>query len=110
MQKLSPALCQKLENIVNNYIKNFPTEWEAFRIQMKAKRSQQTKWAEMAGEQGVVIRALLEIPETLWALFKIGLTDSEMLEFKTENTKNLPIYQQWLSKRFPDFKVSEENI
>ena len=94
---------QKVADIVENYTKNYPTEFANFIKQQKAKKANlKNDWAEVNGYQGVVIRMLNEYPETLAALFKIGLTDAEHMEFRGEKM------QIWFGNKFRYFSAIDK--
>ena len=103
--QLSEVLCQKVINITNNYIKDYPVEWENFKKQMKAVRGNlKTKWAEVSGMEGVIIREILQMPETLFTLLKLKLSEVEYLEFSEDR------YKKWLAMEFPDMKSAEGRL
>jgi len=105
MLKLSPALCEKITKITEDYIKDNPIEWINFRSQQKVIRDNlKTKWAEVNGEEGIVIREILQTPETLYTLFKMKLSPIESLEFNEER------YKLWFGNKFPDFRTSEGRL
>lgn len=95
----------KVGMIVTNYIKNCRPEFDQFRKEQKQRRDNLTnKWAELKGTEGVVIRELLRMPETLNALLKIGLTDAEYLEFREQKM------QFWFGNTYTDFKMVEGKL
>ena len=96
---MSEALCQKVSNITNKYILDNPVEWKNFCKQQKMTRSNlRTRWAEVNGVEGLVIREILQIPETLFTLLKLGLTKTEYMEYSEEK------FKLWFADKFPDTK------
>lgn len=97
-------LKDKIKAIVSSYLRNYQPEFTAFRKQQQYKKSQlKNEWAEMKGTD-VMVRQLNEYPETLFALFKIGLSDAEFLEFK--DTK----MQIWFGREYRDFSAIEGKL
>ena len=102
--QLSEALCQKVTNITNKYIKDYPVEWINFCKQQKVMRNNlRTKWAELP-KTDMVVREILQMPETLFTLLKMGMSEVEYLEWTEER------YKFWFGNRFPDFKSTEERL
>jgi hypothetical protein len=101
---LSQELCKKVSGLVKKYIKGFPDEFRAFKLQMSFSRNGlRTKWAELDG-QGVVIREILQIPENLHNMLKAELTTFEFEEFQEEK------YKIWFGNKFADFRSTEEKL
>lgn len=95
----------KVTDIVGAYIKAYPLEYGAFIKQQEYKRQNlQNDWAEVNGYEGVVIRQLNEYPETLAALIKIGLSDSEHMVFQSEK------FQKWFGNNFKNFNVTNKKL
>lgn len=95
----------KVDLIVKNYIKNCRPEFDQFRKEQKSRREQLiTKWSELKGHDGVVMRELNRMPETLFALLKVGLTDSEYIAFREQKM------QFWFGNSYPDFKMTEGRL
>lgn len=97
-------LKQKVDAILQSYIKNYGIEFAAFKKQQAFKQANtKNEWAEMKGSD-VMVRQLCEYPETLYALLKIGLTDSEFLEFK--ETK----MQIWFGRTYREFSAIQGKL
>lgn len=94
----------KVSDIVAAYIKNYSVEWSNFQKQQRAYRENlKNEWAEMKGSD-IMVRELNRIPETLFALLKIGLSEAEYLEFKELKM------QQWFGNKFRDFNVTDKTL
>lgn len=102
---LSQALCQKVTKIVTKYIKENPDEWEAFKFQQrKVRDGLRTKWAEVNGHEGVLVREILQIPELFFNMLRMELSDDEYLEWTEDR------YKVWFGNKFPDFRTTEDKL
>lgn len=105
MKKLDNTILEKVSTAVEKYIKAYPLEYQNFKKQQNFKRSNlNNDWAEVNGYEGVVIRALVEYPETLSFLIKMVLDDAEFLIFKEDK------YQIWFGNKFSDFRVTVDKL
>ena len=92
----------KIKNIVASYKDIFKDEYASFLTQMEqVKDTQATDFAEV-GSGGILERKLLEYPESLHDMIKLGLTDEQFNEFKTKEGS------RWFADTFKEFKVPEK--
>ena len=93
----------KLTGCVNAYRKLFPEEYELVVSQIKNKR-----WLLEDGEfwtakqDGIIERAMFEIPENLHTIIVQGLSENELSQFKGLKGS------KWFMKNFPQFRTPEE--
>lgn len=105
MKKLDNIILQKIDTAVRKYIETYPIEYQNFRKQQNFKRANlNNDWAEVNGHEGVVIRALVEYPESLNFLIKMVLDDAEFLQFREDK------YQIWFGNKFADFRVTDNKL
>lgn len=103
--KLDKILTDKVTLLTEKYIREFSFEFQQYKKQMSAYRSNlKTPYAEISGYQGVVIRELIKYPETLYMIFKAFLSDLEQIEFAQDK------YQIWFGNKFADFRVTEGKL
>lgn len=86
---------------IKEYIRLFPTEWEAFKTSMGEKRMNSVDDFGRVDGSDMVERKLHEIPETLYTLFKMGLDEADWGYFESLEGG------RWLAKRYPEFRTSE---
>jgi len=98
---IEPKTKAKIEAAVESYSKLFPLEYKNVIAQVNKK-----KWLlddERFGEsQTGNMRALYEIPETLFSTILQVLTSGEMEEFKGQKGS------RWFAKKFPQFRTAQE--
>ena len=99
-----------IKQIVENYIKVFPQEYEDFKYGMKAVREslKDEEFGEAYPDTSSGYRALYELPETLHTMFIKGLDDEEMLWLKTGVPSNRNQGGQWFAKTFKEFRIPEK--
>lgn len=109
--KLNEALCQKLIDIVAIYIQHYPEEYKQYKKeQTQYQNNLRSKYAEISGVDGVVVRELLRLPETFHTILKLSLTTAELIEWSKEDSTHVPIYQRWFGNRFPVFRATKDRI
>lgn len=79
----------------------FPGEWAEFQLAMKEKRANASdSFGEVQGSE-IVERKMHEIPETLYTIFKMKLSEEDWKYFQSkEGTR-------WFAKHYPQFRTSE---
>lgn len=95
----------KIKLAVRDYIKLFPEEWVAFKVQTESLRRtlKDQKFAEAKGT-GSEMRALFEMPETLHTILVNNLDDAEMDWFKSGGIDHKE-GGRWFAKSFPEFRI-----
>lgn len=97
----------KIRDIVKDYVKLFPDEYKLVCEYLKEKRTHnKDKFASFKGKDirktdGVVERALYEIPETLDNLFMMKLSMEDKKYYKTKECA------RWFANNFIEFKSGE---
>lgn len=86
---------KKIENIVKDYIKKYPAEYELLKEAIKMKRIMNKEGFDKQTD----MRPLFELSETLQSMIITGLEDDEITWFKTKNGGN------WFSKEFKVFSL-----
>jgi hypothetical protein len=91
-----------IEAVVRDYVRLAPDEFQTFRegMRMKVKNSL-NNFAEMKGGD-FIIRELCELPQTLYAMLKVRLTDEDFTWFRTREGG------VWFATKFKDFRVSKQ--
>lgn len=98
---MSTQIKNNIESTVKEYVRLAPDEFSDFKkgMRMKVKNSLDN-FAEVKGGD-FIIRELYELPETLYAMLKIRLTDDEFTWFRTREGG------VWFATKFKDFRVSK---
>jgi len=92
---------QKIRTIVANYIVLDPQEFASFCKEQKEWRKKEAN-AFASSTSDVVERKIFEIPDTLYSMLKIRLSDEDMDWFRTKEGA------RWFAKSFKDFRSSEK--
>jgi hypothetical protein len=95
-------LKQKITGIVNEYIKFFPEEYEAFKAGMKEKRDKTIHRTGKIAGTDVIDRPIHEIPETMYGIINLHLTADELEAFQSQTVS------RWFAKNFKEFSVVEK--
>lgn len=99
----------KIDVAVQEYIKLFPAEFEAFKKANKVTiDKQRNKWASIEGEHAVQ-RHLYDLPEKLHHAIEQTLTQEERDWFHAKG-EFYGKFQgtEWFMKKYPVFSVSEQ--
>jgi hypothetical protein len=96
-----------IREIVEDYTKLFPEEFEEFKQGMPAIRAslQDEEFGQMLPGTSSGSRALYELPETLHTMFVMKLEEDEMLWLKTGDPVNRNAGGQWFAKTFREFTI-----
>lgn len=94
----------KITLTVQTYIELFPQEYEAVISQINRKRwdLEDDNFASIDNGNGLVQRALFEIPDTLFQMIVKGLEVDEIKQFKGQKGS------RWFAKRFPEFRIAKK--
>ena len=91
---------QKVENIVSDYKKLFYSEYLAVcDIVIQKRKNTINDFGETLDPGSALGRQILEMPDTLHAIFNTRLTGEELKEFREKEN------QRWFAKRFGEFCV-----
>lgn len=92
---------EKISEIVQDYIRLYPEEYETFKqAQVVKVEAQRTKFGEAKAD--VLTRKLHEVPEALFTMLKFRLTEDEFEYFESlEGAK-------WFAKHFLQFRAAEK--
>lgn len=94
-------LKQKITRIVDEYVNFFPEEFEAFKAGMKEKRDKTFHRTGKIDGTDVLDRPLHEIPETMYGIINLHLSQDELEAFQSQTVS------RWFAKTFKDFSVVE---
>lgn len=100
---------EKIKTSVDEYIKLFPDEFEAFKTAIHEKREATTGFAEVGGTE-IIQRALYELPEVLYYALRRTLTNEEWWWFQGDTQRGADRNQGpgWFVRTFPVFKITKE--
>lgn len=93
----------KIESIVNTYLKKYPLEADDFLRQVSKNRMKQDNKFGLATatKDTSNMRALFEIPETLYGMIKIGLDEHELEWFYSLRGS------RWFAKKFKSTSLAQ---
>lgn len=92
----------KIVEIVTQYTKLFPEEFDAFKKQNRVKVAMQDNKFSALSNSDTVERLVHEIPETLYAALLTKLEAHELDYFTSKKGA------EWFAGKFPPFRASEE--
>ena len=95
-------LKEKITNIVKEYTRLFPEEYTAFKNAMREKRYKAFHRTGKIEGADVLDRPIHEIPETMYGIINLHLSEDELKEFQGT------IMSRWFAKTFKDFSIVEK--
>lgn len=102
---MSASSKKAIRKVVDDYVKLFPEEFEAFRNGMVALRATvHDKFAKLQGTE--YTRALYEMPETLSTMLITNLEEEDMVWLKSGG-KNGKEGGLWFARTFKDFRIPD---
>lgn len=105
---MTPEIKKKITEVVKQYTTFYPEEFAAFKKQMA---DTQYKLNDPYGQtkgDNVITRVLVDMPETLFVLIKLKLTDDEFKKFTEDDSSKTSPGQRWFARTFPAFRVTKD--
>jgi hypothetical protein len=99
---MNDTLKEKIKKVVLDYKKLFPQEYDDVKEVVKQKRNLKANPFGATLKDSALGRHILEMPETLHAIFNLRLDDEEMKVFNLKDSK------RWFAKEFKEFSVAEK--
>jgi hypothetical protein len=94
---------QKIKNTVKGYKLLFSDEFNQFTQSMDyIRRIQANEFSSLKQDNGMVQRALFEIPENLYSSIIKTLDDNQLKYFKSKECA------RWFAKTFPEFALAQK--
>ena len=97
-----------IKDIVLGYAQMFPDEYNAVIKQISEVRKQQMNDLATGTEEGIIEQKLYEIPETLYAMFKTGLTSKQYSDFYAKEPKQAKKNARWFARTFYQFAIAKK--
>lgn len=100
---------EKIRKAVQEYVKLFPSEYEAFLNSTREKNDNKLNdWAETE-QTDMLTRHLIDIPETLFFVFQKHLRQEERDWLYGKNTyQGKQQGMAWFMRAFPQFKITKD--
>jgi len=98
----------KITEIIKQYIRLFPSEYEAFKRSVAPKK--ENDFAEIKGSD-IIERQLYELPETLHYALRKGLEIEEWAWLQNDTLYGYARNRggvRWFIRAFPEFKITKE--
>lgn len=91
----------KIRMIVDAYKMQYPYEYQLLcdAVDMKRKMATDPEFATMVHDKNTHNRALYEISDTLSTMLILGLSDADLVWYKTKEGA------RWFAREFPEFRI-----
>lgn len=92
---------KKVKNLVDGYKILFPDEYKTVVVWIETnRRIQENEFASLKQDNGMVQRAIYELPEALSVSIEKELDGEQLAYFKTKECA------RWFAKTFPEFSLA----
>ena len=89
-----------IRTFVREYTLTFPQEWARFQEAMKIKLGESKDAFGEVADSELIERKLFEMPETLFTILTMKLSEEDMKWFRTKEGS------RWFAKQYPQFRTS----